>query len=209
MRRPVLLAAVLAAAALVTPAHAARRPPPRPVKPTCKLVLDAEGDAKGVYGPATNSEGDTGLDVISADLANNATKATVVWRQPQATNNDALSPAGRYFALSYTVGGKPVTLSAVITPRGNTWGAGDPSTVGVIDAKAGEIRMTVSLAEAGLAGVKPGTPVTNFSVVTKRWVGAGTTGVVVDQAVDSASGTTAYKVGGPSCVKVGADVAGA
>jgi hypothetical protein len=209
MRRPVLLAAALAGAALVTPAHAARRPPPKPQKPFCRLVVDPEGDAKGLYGPATNPEGDTGLDVIGADFANNAGKATVVFRLPGANNNDPLSPAGRYFALTYSVGGRKTTLAAVITPRGNVWGAGDPSTVGVVDTKVGEIRMTVPLAEAGLAGVAPGTAVTGFSVVTKRWAGAGTTGQPVDEPVDSAAGTATYKAAGASCVKVGADVAGA
>jgi hypothetical protein len=206
MTRRALTAALLGAAVLATPAHAARRPPPRPPKPSCKVVTDAQGDAKGLAGPATNTEGDTGLDLVSADLASNATKATVVWRLPGLNNNDPLSPAGRWFGLTYSVGGRTTTMSALLTPRGNTYGK-DAANIGVVDTKTAEIRVTVSLAEAGLAGAAPGATVSGFSVVTKRWVGAGSTGQVVDQAVDTATGTLSYKVGAPSCVKVGADVA--
>jgi hypothetical protein len=133
----------------------------------------------------------------------------VVFRLPGLNNTDPLSPAGRWFALAYTAAGKKTTVPVLLTPRGNTWGSGAAADAGTVDTATAEIRVTVPLAEAGLAGLKAGTVVSGFTVTTKRWVGAASTGQVVGDAVDTATSTATYKVGWPSCVRVGGDVAGA
>ena len=193
----ILLVAALAAAPVTAADAAPRRP--RPVV-HCRLVTDPIGDAEGGVNGVKNPNGDTGQDLVGADLATNAAKATAVFRLPKANQTDTMSPTGRRFTLEYTVGGKRGDIWVVVSETGNVAeGGGDI----VLATEAGELRVTVPLAVADLAGVKPGTPVTGLRATTQRWAGLGTTGQTYGDVVDEASGRVAYPAGGRSCVVVG------
>ena len=198
MRRPLLvLLATLTAVPLPVAGAAARKPKPVTY---CRLVTDPAGDATGAAGGIANPNGDTGLDVVGADLATNGTSATVVFRLQKVNQTDSMSPTGRYFALSFQAKGKAVSTVAVVISETGITPAGTK-----LDATANEIRVTVPLAEAGLAGVKAATPITTFKVTTSRWLGAASArqGQPFGDPVDTATGRLTYPAHGRSCVVVG------
>jgi hypothetical protein len=210
MRRVLVLSAALLAALPAAGAQAAVKTRKKPPPPSCHVVLDPEGDATGVAaGQSTNDSGDTGLDLTGAELATTAGQATVVFRLPVLTTSDVLSPGGREFDFSYVVAGATHTITAVVTPTGTVWGSGGAGTSGAMVDAAKEIHVTVPAAEAGLAGVKPGTVLSALTVTTYRWAGVVRLGVAQGQRygdpVDVATaGKVTYKHAGPSCIKVGA-----
>lgn len=199
MRRPLLALLALATALPVTAADAAPKRKPKPVT-YCRLVTDPAGDASGLAAGQAHPAGDTGLDVIGADLATSATTATVVFRLQKVNQTDSMAPTGRSFALSFQPKGKPVSTVTVVVSETGITPAG-----AILDADKNEIRVSLPLAEAGLAGVKAATPITAFRVVTRRWAGAAEAGAgqSVGDDVDVATSPATYPAAGKSCVVVG------
>lgn len=198
MRRPLLVLLCTLTAVPLTAVEAAPRKP-RPVT-YCRLVADPAGDATGGAAGVAHPAGDTGLDVVGADLVTNATSATVVFRLAKVNQTDSMSPTGRQLTLSFQAKGRPrSTVAVVISETGITPAATK------LDLEANEVRVTVPLAQAGLGGVKAATPITSFQVVAQRWAGAASAGMgqVVGDPVDTATGRLTYPAHGRSCVVVG------
>src|SRR3982751_4828473 len=67
------------------------------VKPVCNLVQDAKGDAG-----ANNIPGADGDDIVSADVASDATTLTGVIRLAALQANDPQAPFGRNYSVLFT-----------------------------------------------------------------------------------------------------------
>lgn len=170
---------------------AAKKPAPKPV---CKLLTDGAADATGT-GTTVAGPNDPNLDLVSVDVATNATTLTAVIRLTAFGSNGDTSPYGRAYDVAYVVNGKSTTLRSVIGPAATTWanGLGTGSVVG------NEIHVHVPLAKLPVP-LKPGTKLTDLGATSYRWV-AGTDAVV--SVSDRANGGKPYVAGYPSCVKVG------
>jgi hypothetical protein len=192
----------LVAAAAIAPlllgagaAHAAK-PKPKP-KPVCNLIADAKGDATGT-GFGNNGPNDPALDIVSADLATDATRLTAVIRVAALAGSTDTAPTGRGYDVTFSVKGTTFAVRGVLSPAGDRWYDGNGT--GVVDKAKNEIRITVPLAKFSVA-IKPNDVLTGLKANTWRYVG-GTANVPMGRVDDAATGAT-YKVGSPSCVKVG------
>src|SRR5437764_15191751 len=114
-RAVVGVTAALAIALTGASAHAAakKKPAPKP-KPVCHLITDPATD-----GPPS---GDSSLNIISADIASNASAITAVIRVQKLADPDLTAPEGRFYELEFT-GSAAQTghdLYAMVGPAGNT-----------------------------------------------------------------------------------------
>ena len=199
--RPALTAVCALAVALAGGAVAA---PPKP-KPLCKLVVDPANDLL----PGRPYDGS--LDVVSADVANNATTLTGVIRLAKLAAEDLMAPS-RIYTLEYRMRSTGIggNLYVQITPTGVRWqnGAG----TGVIDLAKSEIRISVPISRlVGHPLFKAGDALTALNVhvdLTPPVIPGSEQqlpiGVTADLGGDRAVGTKDYPVGAPTCVKVGA-----
>src|SRR3954451_18472307 len=96
MPAPRKLLMVLVASTLCVPAVAAHATPGKKhkAKPACKLVTDGSGDAKGTGTAVTTPSSDANLDIITADIATNATTLTGVLRVSKPSASDSMAPTG-------------------------------------------------------------------------------------------------------------------
>lgn len=184
----------VAVVALGSPADsAARRPKPKPPKPACNLVLDVGGDAS-----------DSSLDVVSADVATNATTLTWVIRPRQLTSSpDTQSPTGRAWQLSFVVGAKQVTLGVTDGPFGPQELIAYEGKISV-DPSRNEVRYSVLLKSLTVPIVNGSSVLTGLTTLTESVVQKpsplGYTGLL---HADNAAGSRSYLAGFPSCVAVG------
>ena len=145
MRAPRRVLLVLVASTLCVPAiaaHATVTKKHRP-KPVCKLVTDRSGDAKGTGTALTTPSSDANLDIISADVATNATTLTGVVRVSKLATSDSTAPAGWQYQVVFSVGGYTDTVEVVVGPSGTSWNGGKGT--GKIDAAKKEVRISVPL----------------------------------------------------------------
>lgn len=207
--RAVLALSALLASGLAVGAEAAVKKP-KPVPPVCNLVLDAKADATAFAVLASGGPNESGLDIISADIATDAKTLTTVIRvdsDPAALSTSPNggawyfvfeTPAGKFYTFArstksysgYGVGGYDAT-----TGQRATIGAG----VGIIDSTKKEIRVSVPLSL--VPGLKAGTKITGIAPYTQREftvLGGGAT-----PTADSAEGTKSYTAGAKSCVTPG------
>ena len=201
-------------------------------KPVCQTISDAKGDtfavrvqdSQGAYGPQED-----GLDITSADLASDGKVVTAVVRIAALSRAVATSPQGITVGVDFSIGSSDsiVRLSAALVS-----GAADrfevsataadalpntPSTyvgeaTGIVDAKAGEVRIhaPAKLLEpygALKAGVKL-IPSEAQSATASRGVPPITTTpgqpmTTRGPFADVAAGGKTYVVGTASCVKPG------
>lgn len=194
--RPVLAVALCAGLAAATGVATAAP------KPVCKLVTDPTGDGIG----------SAAVDLTSADVASNGKLLTGVIRVAKAATSEPTSPTGVAWGLRYTAPGDelPYYLLASKFATGETeftYGQVDGTSLnelgtatGVVDTTANEIRIHVPLKALGL---KPGKELTNLSAQARR--ATGTSGLALYSNADSTTAENAksYRVGTPSCVKVG------
>jgi opacity protein-like surface antigen len=216
--RAVLTGSVVLAGSLTATAHAA----PRRVVPACNLVTDAKGDVdNSVAGSPAAFPADDGLDILSGDVASNASKITAVMRLAAAPGS-ATVYAKRYITEAKVAGlANPLVLAAAVTPTGTVYSFGWAGTTtggqsgytysskaatGSINGSV--ITVTAALAdvagEASLGAVKKGAKVSGLRVTANRRVPSLTqvTGqvLVADEALGKSSKT--YAAGAPSCVTV-------
>lgn len=202
---------VLAVATAGTALAAPKAPPP-----PCKLVTDAAHDQTSLaaFHPALGVVAvpyDPALDIVSADVANNATTITGVIRLAKLSADDTTAPS-RIYWLSYALRstGEGGSIRAQITPTGTYFqnGAG----TGVVDTARNEVRISVPISRlVGHPLFKSGDALTHLVAhadVTPPSIaptgyddGISATG---DLAGDQAVGAKDYPVGTPTCVKVGA-----
>ncbi|MCU1591852.1 MAG: hypothetical protein JWP11_3108 [Frankiales bacterium] len=204
--RPLLAAGCIAAVSCGSVAVAAPKPAP---KPACDVLVDPAGDELPPSDPS--------LDIVSADLANNATTLTAVIRVAKLSAADQMSPTGRYYNVTYDyrstgLGSGPI--SALLTPTGDLWVNGDGT--GVVDVAKSEIRISVPISRLGGHPLfKPGDALEHINAQSDLAVPA--TPSPTDQVphysfgasfnlfpVDRGVTEKTYPVGAPSCVKVGA-----
>lgn len=198
-RKILTATAILALVAGATAADAApRRRKPAPKKPVCKVVQDAKDDATETL--ETDSPTDPGLDIVSADIATDANRITVVWRVSSLAGAPTSWPAGRGFNFQFKIHGEVNVLAATVAPNGNLWQAGKGQ--GVVDAAKNEIRMTVPIADLR-EKFKPNERLTDMLVTT--WRMAGNTDFKLGRVDDAVAVKPFYYTAAwPSCVRVGA-----
>lgn len=127
-------------------ASAATKPKPKPKPPPCKTLTDPVGDM-----PQTKPDGATGklynpnLDIVSADVANNATVVTGVIRLARLDVTDDKAPTGRRYKIEWIYGSTGVQgfVDLALTPSGMATSPVD-ATVKLDHAKA-EIRITAKI----------------------------------------------------------------
>jgi hypothetical protein len=196
-RKLVALAAIAPLVLGVTAADAAVKKP-APKKPVCKLVNDPAGDAKGLPVGGDSGPNEPTLDIVSADVATNATTLTGVFRMSALDASGDTSPGGRGFELAFKANGQTVGLISVVGPAEQTWANG--LGTGHIVTNTKEIIFSVPLSKLPTK-IKPGTKLTEITVNTWRRVSG--TQLVLGR-VDTAKAAAAYEASWPSCVKVGA-----
>lgn len=174
------------------------RPKPKP-KPACNLIKDAKGDATdNGTGRAVATPNDPNLDLLSADVATNATTLTAVFRLASVDGTGNNSPTGRAYNLSFLAKSTVIEIEALVGP-GNLHKWADDKGKGTIDTGKKEIRVHVPLSALPVQ-IKPGDKFTEMKASTWRWVGI--TPISLGQA-DNGVATTPYSASYPSCVAVG------
>lgn len=192
----VVIACVLALTSLS--AHAAtkkKKKKPAPPKPVCNLITDPKGDV---------STGDQSLDVLSADVATNATMITGVIRVAKLANPDTMSPQGTFYSIRFTAGSSQTgqNLDIQLAPTGNTFEGG--AGTGVVDLAKNEIRISVPLSHwTGNTALSPGPPLHDFIVYADLGNDVLATPTTFTAAGDTATSKATYAPGTPSCVAVG------
>lgn len=190
MRTLAVVAAVLVAAGGATAEAAAKARP----KPLCNLVTDKPGDV--VTGNAT-------LDVVGGDIATTPKALTAVIRFAKLSEQDLMSPSGRFYEFAFTYEGRGQSITATFDPLGKpTWGNGG---TGVVDVAKNEIRIHVPVDNlTGRPALKAGAAFTNLLVRADLGNPAYPIPTSLLLAGDSAAGTKPYPIHAASCVKVGA-----
>ena len=197
-RHIVAVAALVPLVAAVAPADAAKRKPPPPRKPVCLQIKDAPDDATGNGTGAAPTPNDPSSDIVSADVATNATWLTAVIRLASVDENLTNAPTGRAYTLTFLAGGRVQTVRAKISPAGAEYFDGKGQ--GAVDAAAKTIVVHAKLADF-TAPIKPNAKLEQLKVTTQRWLGSSTASLGV---VDTAVGVAPYVVGWPTCLpKVG------
>ena len=196
--------------------------------PVCNLIVDAEGDDTVVATPS-----DASTDLVSGDVASDATTLTAVLRVKKLANPNPRAPFGQSYFMVFNVKGSPDPLfvSAGLYPTGNEFIYGyqgvDPTNgintsyklgdaLGNVDLDKGELRIHVSLnAFAEKAKLTKGTKVSGMIGESRVFAGQR---LVPSQSVgpspriplggftltvDTAEATKSYELGTPSCVAVG------
>ncbi|MDX6274357.1 MAG: hypothetical protein QOJ92_1567 [Frankiales bacterium] len=207
---------------------------PKPLPPVCNLITDAPGDTGiGVLTAAPSAPvPDDSLDVVSADIASDATYATAVIRVKALAASDPQAVGGRTYFFEFNAPGADANVlffgASLPTTGANTFEWGDiTNTAGqdnlnnkgaAVGAIVGnEIHISVALKDLKAAGVKfdKGSKISNLSVTTGNLVGLAP-GNPADNTtpagpfygyeaftLDSAVGTKAYTAAALSCVKPG------
>jgi hypothetical protein len=191
----IALAALVPLFAGVTQAQAATKKK-KPPKPACFLINDAKGDATGT-GTGTPGPNDPNLDLMSVDVASNASQLSAVFRLDALDATDNYAPTGRAFDVAFTVAGTSQNMRTYVYPGGITPPTGGTAS---IVAASKELHVTVPLSYFGKVSVKPGTKLTNLQASSWRYVA---NAPVTLGVVDQAAGNAVYVAGYPSCVKVG------
>ena len=195
LHRPVVVAV---STALVGTGLVAQAAPVTTTKPPCYLVKDAKGDANRVgTNGLTTPQSDPNMDILSADVATNATTITGVIRLAGLSMDDDMAPTGRQYALQFQVGNRATVIDVVIDPTGVTYYGGKGR--GVVDIKHKQVRVSVPLTRLDVK-IRPGTPLKNLAANTFR---VGPQDSFVLGIADGASTTKSYVAGVTTCVKVG------
>jgi hypothetical protein len=216
--RLIAVAGLVLAVATSTVAVAA--PKAAKAAPICHLLVDPANDllSGGFIDPQLSAVGrpyDPALDVVSADIANDANTLTGVIRLAKLTVGDPMAPTGRIYRLSYKIRSTGVggELTAQITPTGNLFYGG--LGTGVVDLAKNEVRISVPISRlVGHPTFGPGEGIANLTAMTDLAFpvvpGSGSPQVPIGATAYAYGGDytapapKAYPVGAPTCVKVGA-----
>lgn len=212
-RRAIALSLATIVAAPIAPAAVAAGKP-APVKPMCKQVTDDSGEEYVVRNAATQTVDDDALDLLSADVATNATTMTVVLRVKKLATAPTTSPAGATYQMTFNVGNEEALYYALVStgPNGlfSEFGTREalpavtsvPTVIGTptpkLDLAKNEVRMSFPLSLFGSVKlVKGKTKIAPVETTTGR--GNRGRGVFADDSV----GGKNYVAGTASCVAVG------
>jgi hypothetical protein len=156
----------------------------------CNLVKDPTGDATfDIAGPGV--PGDSGDDIVSGDVATNASTLTTVVRVASLDAADPQAPLGRAYMFFFSTKGSDRLFYTNVTTyvQGTTFefgyreaGLGGlnanyvlASGTGAVDLAKKEVRMSIPLAalRAGGGRTTPGTKVSGLTIETRRVAGQG------------------------------------
>ena len=175
-------------------------------KPVCNLVVDPAGDANYLSVTSTPLPSEDGLDLLSGDIATNATTLTAVVRVKNLASANT-APLGRAFYVNFVVGATTYYIDATTSPLTGQTGSvgyaattrqGLPGVVTVIfDNAKNEIRMSTPIASFSKDPIKPKTRISGINLLAQRLL------VRVTLTTDQTDVGNSYKAGTPSCVKVG------
>jgi hypothetical protein len=183
--RVILLSASLT---LMGCAGIASAAPKAPAKPVCNLMPDAKGDA--AYAVVPGADGD---DILSADLATDATTITGVVRVAALATPDPQAPLGRNFTVLFTApkSADLLFMSARTYPQGAKFVYGyqavDPTNgvntnyalgdaTGVIDTAKAEVHISVPIkgfVDGAKAKLAPGAKLAGLTATIDRIAGQG------------------------------------
>ncbi len=192
--------------------------------PSCRMLVDEEYDDAVTPIPPTQPTSVGSLDIVSGDVASDASRLTAVARVRRLSSFEPGAPDGVQFVITFQVQRASFDIVANRGPEGQSFnlflregaagGAAGAATFrfireieGIFDDDASEIRATLPLAL-----IRPYAPTGRGSVVGKLAIGAkrraGTSGTDVHNVNVSATGdkstsTATYRMGGRSCVVVG------
>lgn len=203
-RRILAVAALVPLVASVAAAEAAprRKPKPKPIPKVCNLVKDdATNDGTGIgNGFPAVAPNDPTLDVLSADVASNATTLTAVIRLASVdfAPTQGSAQTGHAYDVTFMARGTAVVVRGVIAPTGESWAGGKGK--GTVDKVKKEVRIHVPIASLAVP-FKPNEKLTELRATSWRWVGS--VGEVTLGLVDRANGVAPYTASAPSCVTVG------
>lgn len=208
-RRLVVLLSVLAVGGIAAPRAAVGGPA------VCNLIVDRAGDANNFAGA------DGSLDVVSADLASDATTVTAVFRLKKFDAVSPGAPQGRHYYLLFQPAKPTIRLFLNVTVlQGGVaryaWGAIEPiegtgitfyndgqygvlnPATGFIDAGKNEIHVSALVKDVAAKGdVKPEGTIKRLEAATFY-----SAGLFIFPS-DTATAKTNYVAGTPSCVKPG------
>lgn len=182
--RPALATVLVGSLCVAGAASAVTKPKPKPVKPVCNLVTDPSGDAS----PQTPVPSDDTIDILSADIATNATQITAVLRLKNLSASSVPSQTGVSYEFDFSAPGGSNTLFLAYNAddSGSHSSFGDIESIGgqnnntskgpavtVFDKAKNEVRITAKLSDLSALGkFKPGTKLTGLEA--KTWVLIGT-----------------------------------
>jgi hypothetical protein len=200
--RPVAVVAALGLLAAASPAHAGRSH-----ARACNLIRDKRGDATGPFGQNLGpSLADPAVDVLSADIATNASRLTAVIRVAGDPRTAATSsPSGRYWFVHFSVAGHDFEAfadSGLATGGYGVREVGEQQLPGAHNGTGslsnGAVSITVPLTALRdrRATVRAGSSLfTGLAAVSGRTTDTG--------PADLAPIGDPYRAGTPSCVKIG------
>ena len=184
----------------------------------CNLVTDARGDQTLVSGLPIVPVPGGDLDILSADVAVDATHVVGAVRLASLQRVDPLAPGGRQYEVTFTNGGVEYTLTGTVALNSSsasgssTGGSAFPATMFVDDTRA-EVRIQVKIRD-----IRPKGPAWSRGVLTgisahTRWyagIGGGQMGAASASGswgalgtgfvADEASTGRTYRIGTPTCV---------
>lgn len=144
---PALALALALTASGLADAATRARPKPKPKPPICNLIVDPRGDTPSVSpSGGTGASYDPNLDILSADVANNAEWVSGVIRLAALEPTDAMAPTGRFYMLNWGYGSNGVgqNISVAVTPTGTVF---SPGATGRLDFAKREIRINARIGD--------------------------------------------------------------
>ena len=195
--------------------------------PSCRLVVDPQQDDYAVRDAGPSGVSVASLDIVSADVAADSRDVTGVIRVRSLALPDPGTPSGVAYDVGFRYDGRHFVLKADRTADGTSrfsvitdgeLGEGSGLVIahvdGVFDEDASEIRITSPRSVfTQVRRLRDGRPMEQPWAVSYRTSGmsefpASPTserrGFTVSADADNAVSDTAYAVGAPSCVRVGA-----
>jgi hypothetical protein len=200
-------AAVAALTVLAPAAHGAGRP-------LCRLVADATGDIDGKVRTDHRE-----LDILSGDVASDASTVTTVIRLRRTPRPGPTSPSVSY-EFTWRYGDYDVTTVVATAPTGTSydvvWSVPgsrrrtgfNSALIGVFDTERNEVRLTFELAALRAAVPDGGTEFSGFTLRAQEFTGllvplpkGGMFGAGHD--ADTATTQRTYRLGTRTCVRAG------
>ena len=213
MRTRMTALVLVAGLAMSGVADAAVKHKAKPKPPPCNIIKDNPSDSGPLSGAAGAPLYDPSLDILSADVATNATTITTVIRVKQLTESDSSWQFGREWSLEFTTStGQHYALIAYDGTPAHKDAAASIGHV-TLDYPRGEVRVSAKLSELPF-GLPKGTTLgvlQAHAVASVQLPDSGPAGLghaflapgwsTEDDA--AAPVTSKYSVGAATCVKVG------
>jgi len=188
------------------------KPKPKPKPPPCNIIKDNPNDSGPLSGAAGAPLYDPSLDIVSADVATNASTITAVIRVKQLTESDSSWQFGREWSLEFSTStGQHYGFIAYDATPART----ASSSIGTLklDYARGEVRISAKLSELPFAlpkgttlGVLQAHALASVQLPDSGPAGLGHDFLVPGWSTEDdavAPVTSKYSVGTATCVKVG------